>query len=251
MPSELQVALINVDETVVLVTDRTPGCRICDSAGTPPAGPATMVVSGRSLFTDLLAGALPVVARIDPGAGRDQVGISPDVHVLVVDGELHSDDELVVFLCQRATRQGIGVIVVGATRERHALALWIERGVGGFVDENSSIEDLREMAGQLALGHTVIGVSVRESLLSELRSSRARSQDRFAAFESLTKRESDVLRLLAIGSSPEDVAKSSYVSLNTVRTQIRGVLAKLDVSSVVAAVALAYRTGWLDADLAR
>jgi two-component system, NarL family, nitrate/nitrite response regulator NarL len=97
----------------------------------------------------------------------------------------------------------------------------------------------------------VIGVSVRESLLSELRTTRARSQDRFAAFESLTKRESDVLRELAVGSSPEDVAKSSYVSVNTVRTQIRGILAKLDVSSVVAAVALAYRTGWLDADLSR
>lgn len=236
----------------MLVTDRTPGCRHCDSAGPLIPGPATVVVSRRSLFTDLLAGALPVIARVDPDAGRDPTGALPtDSHVLVVDGELRSDDEVVVSLCQRAARQGIGVIVVGATSERHERALWVERGVGGFVDENSSIENLREMAGQLAQGHTVIGVSVRESLLSELRTSRARSQDRFAAFESLTKRESDVLRLLAIGSSPEDAAKSSYVSLNTVRTQIRGVLAKLDVCSVVAAVALAYRTGWLDADLAR
>jgi two-component system, NarL family, nitrate/nitrite response regulator NarL len=234
------------------VTDRTPGCRRCEAAPPSDSGPATAVVSCRSLFTDLLATALPVVARIEPSTHREQQTPLPsDVQVLVIDGELHSDDELVVDLCHRAARQGVGVLVVGATRERHEQALWVERGVGGFVDENSTVDELREIATQLAVGHTVIGVSVRESLLSELRTTRARSQDRFAAFQSLTKRESDVLRLLAIGSSPEDVAKSSYVSVNTVRTQIRGVLAKLDVSSVVSAVALAYRTGWLDADLAR
>jgi two-component system, NarL family, nitrate/nitrite response regulator NarL len=234
------------------VTDRTPGCRRCEAAPLRDSAPATAVLSQRGLFTDLLAAALPVVARIEPSAQREpQTPLPADVQVLVIDGELRSDDELVADLCHRAARQGVGVLVVGATRERHELALWVERGVGGFVDESSTVDELREMATQLAVGQTVIGVSVRESLLSELRSTRARSQDRFAAFESLTKRESDVLRLLAIGSSPEDVAKSSFVSVNTVRTQIRGVLAKLDVSSVVSAVALAYRTGWLDADLAR
>ncbi len=215
-------------------------------------GPATAVLSERGLFAALLATALPVVARIEPSAVREtNAPLAPEIRVLIIDGELHSDDELVAALCRRAAQQGVGVLVVGATRERHELALWVERGAGGFVDESSTVEELREMASQLAVGNTVIGVSVRESLLSELRNTRARSQDRFAAFEALTKRESDVLRLLAIGSSPEDVAKSSYVSVNTVRTQIRGVLAKLDVSSVVAAVALGYRTGWLDADLAR
>ena len=68
------------------------------------------------------------------------------------------------------------------------------------------------------------------------------------AFAQLTRREAQVLRELATGASPDEVARLSYVSLNTVRSQIRSVLAKLGVNSVVAAVALAYRSGWLAGD---
>ena len=92
-------------------------------------------------------------------------------------------------------------------------------------------------------------MSVREGLLSRLRTQRQSDAERNALFTGLTRREAQVLRELALGTSPEEVARTSFVSLNTVRTQIRGILAKLGVTSVVAAVALAYRTGWMTPDL--
>lgn len=70
-----------------------------------------------------------------------------------------------------------------------------------------------------------------------------------ALFESLTKRESEVLRLLAVGLLPEAVASASFVSVNTVRSQTRSIREKLGVRTIVAAVALAYRTGWVAPDL--
>lgn len=56
---------------------------------------------------------------------------------------------------------------------------------------------------------------------------------------SLTPREIDVLRLLAGGSSPQDIAETLGISINTVRTHIQSVLQKLEVHSVMQAVSKA------------
>jgi DNA-binding CsgD family transcriptional regulator len=58
----------------------------------------------------------------------------------------------------------------------------------------------------------------------------------------LTAREQEVLGSLAEGLAAAEIAAASHVSLATVRSQIRAVLAKLGVSSQLAAVALARRS---------
>lgn len=118
-----------------------------------------------------------------------------------------------------------------------------------MLTDAAPLREIEDTLGRLARNETVLGVSVREGLLSRLRAQRQSDTERNALFVGLTRREAQVLRALALGASPEEVARESFVSLNTVRTQIRGVLAKLGVTSVVAAVALAYRTGWITPDL--
>ena len=55
-----------------------------------------------------------------------------------------------------------------------------------------------------------------------------------------------MLRRIVDGQQAAAIAKASFVSLATVRTQIRSILLKLDVTSQVAAVALARQGGWFD-----
>ncbi|MGA3218808.1 MAG: helix-turn-helix transcriptional regulator [Acidimicrobiales bacterium] len=68
--------------------------------------------------------------------------------------------------------------------------------------------------------------------------------ERLEVFEQLTRRERQVLLALMSGSTAQEISKESYVSLPTVRSQIRSILSKLGVSSQLAAVVLAYRSGW-------
>ena len=60
-------------------------------------------------------------------------------------------------------------------------------------------------------------------------------------FSELTARESEVLRLLALGQNQGDIARDLHISPATVGTHIQRVLNKLDVHSRTQAVALAYR----------
>jgi DNA-binding NarL/FixJ family response regulator len=58
-------------------------------------------------------------------------------------------------------------------------------------------------------------------------------------FTTLTAREQVVLQHMQQGLSASEMAGIDYVTVSTVRTQIRQVLFKLGVSSQIAAVALA------------
>ncbi len=62
--------------------------------------------------------------------------------------------------------------------------------------------------------------------------------------QELTPREGRVLGHLMEGRSAEEIADCEFVSVATVRTQIRAILRKLDVNSQLAAVARARRAGW-------
>ncbi len=63
-------------------------------------------------------------------------------------------------------------------------------------------------------------------------------------FDRLTRREQEVLSALMRGAKARDICVQSYVSMPTVRSQIRSILMKLGVTSQLAAVALAYQSGW-------
>jgi DNA-binding NarL/FixJ family response regulator len=62
----------------------------------------------------------------------------------------------------------------------------------------------------------------------------------------LTPRESEILRLVADGSGDGAIARSLNLSESTVKTHLRSVYSKLDVSGRAAAVAVALRQGIIE-----
>jgi two-component system, NarL family, nitrate/nitrite response regulator NarL len=196
------------------------------------------VLTRRRFLADLIMRTVGSVADNDSRVPR----------VVVVDAMLATNDPVVIDIVTKSRSRGHMVVAVSTPSTPLAAACWVEIGANAVLTDDATVGDLLDVIERLQRNETVLGVSVREGLLSQLRSSRQDRTDRDALFVALTKREREVLQQLALGASPEDVAKTSFVSLNTVRSQIRGILAKLDVSSVVAAVSLAYRSGWLQED---
>jgi DNA-binding NarL/FixJ family response regulator len=66
----------------------------------------------------------------------------------------------------------------------------------------------------------------------------------------LSRREGDVLRLIARGYSNAEIADELYVSLETVKTHVARILAKLEVRDRVQAVVRAYESGFLSVQTA-
>ena len=69
--------------------------------------------------------------------------------------------------------------------------------------------------------------------------------DADVALAGLSEREQDVARALATGASNEEIAKRLFLSVNTVKTHVKAVLARLGVPDRVHVVIWAYENGVL------
>jgi two-component system nitrate/nitrite response regulator NarL len=102
-----------------------------------------------------------------------------------------------------------------------------------------SLEDLSASMTHLMTGGDLMPPQTRERIVRDWRILRDESDRVAARLARLTPRESVVLQMLSQGLSVKEIAGRSEVAEATVRTQVKAVLRKLEVSSQLAAVALA------------
>lgn len=139
---------------------------------------------------------------------------------------------------------GARVVIMSGDTNRARLGACVEAGASGIVSKASKFEDLVDAVHRSADGGRLLPEGERQALLADLRASRRAREERLGPFAHLTPREQAVLGRLMAGESAESIAERSYVSLATVRSQIRAILSKLGVNSQLAAVALARDAGW-------
>ena len=68
-----------------------------------------------------------------------------------------------------------------------------------------------------------------------------RNYDELAA--QITQRELEILQLIALGLTSQDIANKLFISKNTVETHRKNMLAKLNVNNTAALLKIAYKKG--------
>lgn len=147
-------------------------------------------------------------------------------------------------LIARIRALGPLVVMLTGITDRARLAACLEAGACGLLDKRVSFDGLVGAVKEVVELGSLTSRGQRDQLLSELRGQRSATAARMAPFERLTPRELAVLGELVAGRAADDIARRSFVSLATVRSQIRSLLQKLGVNSQLQAVALARRSGW-------
>ncbi|MGH3509312.1 MAG: response regulator transcription factor [Nocardioidaceae bacterium] len=145
------------------------------------------------------------------------------------------------------TRVGVRVLVVSATTVGSWTGTAIEQGAIGVVPKCAPFEELLDVVERAGRGEEVRSKAERLRIIANLRTERAERKGIRQPFDRLTQREQQVLRALGSGKTVGHIADEWVVSEATVRSQVRGVLTKLDVNSQLEAVARALRAGWLTA----
>jgi DNA-binding NarL/FixJ family response regulator len=118
----------------------------------------------------------------------------------------------------------------------------IAAGADGFLLKRSTPEQLIAGIRTVAAGDALLSPAVTRQLF-RMHAQRHRSAEPLVQ---LTDREAAILRALAGGLSNMEIARTMYVTTETVKTHVRHVLAKLGVRDRTQAVVWAYRSGFID-----
>lgn len=134
--------------------------------------------------------------------------------------------------------RGWQVLVVSGSADQPGVATAIAAGAIGSVPKSRSFDVLLSTVITAAGGGSVMSEAEHQQWLERHRRYRAQERELSRRLSRLSQREREVLELLAAGMRAAAIAEHFVVSMPTVRTQIRSILAKLEVGSQLEAVAL-------------
>ncbi len=114
----------------------------------------------------------------------------------------------------------------------------IKSGAEGYLLKDMCEADLERVLERIVAGEPALSPGLAAKILAELaRVSQGKRED------DLTRREREVLELVARGATNREIAAALFVSESTVNFHMRNILAKLHLKNRAQAVAYAIRTG--------
>jgi DNA-binding NarL/FixJ family response regulator len=184
---------------------------------------------------------LEVVGEADDGAEAVRLALETTPDVVVMDVTMPNVDGV------EATRQlraqwpeaRIGILTMHSDQDIVANA--IRAGASGYLTKDCSSEELVGAIRAVASGETVLSPGLAGAMLQEVQKLGRAGQP--AAEPLITKREEEVLQLIADGLSTQEVAEALYISLKTVKNHLASIYQKLDSRDRTQAVVRAVRMG--------
>ena len=212
-----------------------------------------LIIEDHALFSESLELALSLegydVSRIPVaatgGAGKLLLGattrLRPRIALLDLDlGPLGDGVRLIAPLVQA----GVHVVVVTGSVDKARWGESLRYGARTVLSKTQPLNDILATVRRINQGLPVMDRIEREELIQLWHDHREKLQVLLDRLHLLTPREQVVLGHLMKGQQVREIADRSVVSEATVRTQVKSILAKLEVSSQLAAVGMAHGIGW-------
>jgi DNA-binding NarL/FixJ family response regulator len=179
-----------------------------------------------------------IVVVGEAGSGDEAVArareTSPDV--ILMDLRMPGGDGVGATRRILADHPGGEVIVLTTYETDQDIVRAVEAGAAGYLLKDTSRADLLAAISAALRGETVLSPSVATRLVTRLRA---------PAPESLSRRETEVLALVAKGRTNAEIGRELFISETTVKTHLIRVFGKLGVSDRTAAVTTALERGLL------
>jgi two-component system response regulator NreC len=139
----------------------------------------------------------------------------------------------------------IRVLVLTMYEREDYLFEALQAGASGYVLKGADIQDLLTAVRTVARGETYVYQSLTGKLVADYLSRIEDGADR-KDYDGLSRREREVLALIAEGLTTSQIADRLYLSPHTVQTHRDHVMTKLDLHSRVALTKYAIRKGLIE-----
>lgn len=164
----------------------------------------------------------------------------PDV--LLLDINMPRKNGLEVLQSLKNSRSKVKVLVLTVHNEVEYLMKAVDIGVDGYILKDSESAELKKAIFAVAEGKNYI----QPSLIPALNSKMIEKNQDEGKIESLTKRELEVLKLLAVGMYNKEVAEKLDISERTVKNHVSNIFKKLEVTDRTQAAVFAIRNNLIE-----
>ena len=184
-----------------------------------------------------LEGDIEVIAEAEDGEDclNKLLTVKPDVLLLDINMPKLNGLEVLKKLKERKSK--VKVLVLTVHNETEYLMKAVEIGINGYVLKDSESSELKKAIYAIYDGENYI----QPSLIPSLNSKMIEKNEDEIKIDSLTKRELQVLKELAVGKFNRDIAKEMEISERTVKNHISSIFKKLDVTDRTQAAVFAIK----------
>ena len=119
----------------------------------------------------------------------------------------------------------------------------LRAGASGFLLKDATAAELVHAVRVVAAGDALLAPSVTRRLIADFASRPRAGHSLPSALNVLTQRETEVLGLIARGLSNTEISDTLVIAMQTTKTYVGRILAKLNLRDRAQAVVLAYESG--------
>ena len=204
----------------------------------------------RAGFRALLEAEADITVSGEAANGEEALALAGDLRpdVVLMDTGLPGLDALQATrrILARADLSQVKVLMLGAAESDEDLFGALRAGAGGFLGKGTEPVDLLRAVRSVAEGDALLSPSATRRLIDEFTAQPDPQRAVPAELEELTAREREVVALVAIGLSNNEVAERLIVSPATAKTHVSRAMGKFRARDRAQLVALAYQSGLVE-----
>jgi len=214
--------------------------------GDPRAQVRLVVVDDHALFRRGLVGLLDempgfsVVGQAGDGQQALPVIEQQRPDVVLLDLNMPNMDGIATLRALKERRSQARVLMLTISQDDNDLLDAIRAGADGYLLKNTEPDDLRRAIQLVAEGQGALSPEVTAPVMRAL----SRGPETASA-PLLSERELEVLDCMVDGHTTQQIASRLFISENTVKTHVRHIFEKLEVSTRAEAVGRAMQMGML------
>lgn len=208
-----------------------------------------VVVADNSLIVEAISiglrhsGEFKLLSHVDARTASWRSIVDADPDVVLVDDMDRSDEVLELIRRIKSVSSGVVIIVLTIGMEADWLDAVFEAGAGGAISKATHPVALATLVRESVSGHIVHRYKRSGPSTEPIDCARGNGDS------ALTLRELEVLRLVAAGSTNGEIARSLWVTEQTVKFHLSNVYRKLDVGNRTEASHYAHVNGLVSAPL--
>ena len=187
---------------------------------------------------------LDVVGEAADGAEAIALAEQHQPDVVLMDVSMPGTDGVEATRAIRSRYPEVDVVILTMHADPSVVQAAVRAGAAGYLVKDCTTDDIVSVLTDVASGEASLSAGLASSMLDEA----AKDDDPANGAQLLTKREQQVLRLIADGASTPEVAEAMFISTKTVRHHLSSIYEKLESRDRTQAVVRAVRMGIIRID---